>query len=168
MQIRATCILHATGCNYGGGDGWMRRRRESGTNILTRVSDRVPRIRLSVLPGELSSLPDSAAAFASGSASALRFRNIAALLDHSRMCQQSVRSLAGCQVTYALTVKGRGTHTHTHCWHDERYLQRFHHDAGSASFIALRVLHSQSVAGLISMISRWTTTRQFLFFALIK
>lgn len=164
MQIRATCILHATGCNYGGGDGWMR-RRESGTNILTRVSDRVPRIRLSVLPGELSSLPDSAAAFASGSASALRFRNIAALLDHSRMCQQSVRSLAGCQVTYALTVKGRGTHiagmTSGICNGSTMTRE-------SASFIALRVLHSQSVAELISMISRWTTTRQFLFFALIK
>jgi len=37
MQIRATCILDATGRGRG-------RERESRTNILTRVSDRVPRI----------------------------------------------------------------------------------------------------------------------------
>lgn len=36
MQIRATCILDSDGGRGG--------RRMSGTNILTRVSDRVPRI----------------------------------------------------------------------------------------------------------------------------
>lgn len=94
-----------SGCDgqgAGGEEGGAARAREGRTNILTRVSDRVPRIWLSVLPGELSSPLDSAAAFASGSA-----RYDSETLPRcrtSRMCR--VWLLPSCQVTYALTIKG--------------------------------------------------------------